>query len=139
MTIRPAELMWLQNVTHLPSFDNSRLSVPLSDLMANLQPILPEAQLQPIPISTWTLVLFGILMAMVVIAACASNYYMIFHVRRTVKQEAWQLVTVCRRKTLPPPRSRGRGLSKGRVMLGPTNITLNTHEGESNEEQEEET
>ena len=107
--------------------------------MANLQPILPEAQPQPIPIPTWTLVLFGILLAMVVVAACASNYYVMFHARRTVKKEAWQLVTVRRRKAPVPPRPRGRGLSKGRVMLGPTNNTLDTHEEESNEEQEEET
>ena len=139
MVIRPTELKWLQNVSHLPSFDSSRLPVPLSDMMASLQPILPEAQPQPTSMPTWTLVLFGILLAMMVVAACASNYYVMFHARRTLQREAWQLVTIRQRKAPALPRPRRRGFSKGRVMLEPSNNTLDTHEEESNENQEEET
>ena len=86
--IRPTELEWIQIVSHLLSFDSSRLPVPLSDLMANLQPILPEVQPHPFSTPIWILVLIGILLVVVVFAACANNYCVMLHARRTMKREA---------------------------------------------------
>ena len=57
VTLRPTEVRWFKILSDLPSFDSSRHSIPLSDLVTYLQPLQHQPQPQPPSTSSCVLVL----------------------------------------------------------------------------------
>ena len=120
-----------------PTFlDSSRSPIPLTKLMNNLQPIHADQAMRVEPLPRWISVLANVLAVMVLVGSLATGVYVFYNTRRTLRQEAWQMVTIrqpTRRTALP----RGRGFQKRGEMSKPDIPALTEEDIETKENRTE--